>query len=351
MPIIYLVAGIVLSKVLDTSSGGELVISSPIEISPFLASSEPMEFFGIPTLPMSINPIAPLIPNNRTPSSLEDYFDGLPVLGGYYVENSTLQYAQEQSNFALQVGVTVLANYTSWVDPGSFVNGVVTKVQQLPYTSSAPFRIDLLFIPFCLMLGFAGLAFSVLDVLLLKGQKIIELFRVNGVTELTTYLGTMNYKVLTTFVPFLIIFVVLGVSLGIVLFGNAGRWLGTVLLCFVYAFSSSPQGLILAKKFIKSDFKSVANWFPGVYFTMSAIPYIIYSSLLQSLPDADKTILIVGDVLSIVPQVAFPRGLGALLEVSTEYKDPDLSCESNPGCSLSLGGVCAILAHTHLSVF
>ena len=125
----------------------------------------------------------------------------------------------------------------------------------------------------------------------------------------------------------MLIFIVLGVSLGIVLFGNAGRWLGTILLCFGYAFSTSPQGLILAKRFIKSDFKSVANWFPGVYFTAAAIPYIIYSSLLQALPQSDNMILIVGDILSIFPQVSFPRGIGALLEISTEHYDPELSCE------------------------
>jgi hypothetical protein len=131
--------------------------------------------------------------------------------------------------------------------------------------------------------------------------------------------------------------------LEITLFGNGGRWLGTILLCIGYAFASSPQGLILAKRFITSDFKSVANWFPGVYFTAAAIPYIIYSSLLQALPDADKTILIVGDVLSIAPQVAFPRGLGALIELSSKSKDPNLSCMLMDFVAYTLHDIFALL--------
>jgi hypothetical protein len=199
MPIIYLIAGIVLSKVINVPEGGELVVNGQIEISPFTATSDPKEFFGVPTV--DFNPIVPLVPTNQTPSLLDDYFSGLPVFGGYYDANTTLQYAPEISGFALQVGVSILTNYSALLDPNSGISGVLTKVQQLPYISSAPFRIDLLFIPFCLMLGFAGLAFSVLDILILKGQKIIELFRVNGLTEWTTYLGVVNYKLLSTFVP------------------------------------------------------------------------------------------------------------------------------------------------------
>ena len=39
-----------------------------------------------------------------------------------------------------------------------------------------------------LSFGFAGLAFSVLDALLLKDNKTVDLFRVVGITEWLTYL-------------------------------------------------------------------------------------------------------------------------------------------------------------------
>lgn len=51
----------------------------------------------------------------------------------------------------------------------------------------------------------------------------------------------------------------------------------------------------------------------------------MYSSLLQALPEKEQTILIVGDVLSLIPQVAFQRGLGAIIELSSDYRDEDLA--------------------------
>jgi len=257
MPLIYLIAGVVLATVFEVPEVGVLVDPDPILLSPNLAAYEQMEFFGVPnaTILNGTSPIYPLVPGH-SPETLDDYFDNLPVIGGYLADNVTLQYSPSLSAFALQVGLSVISNYTLWITSSNFdVDGITTAVQQLPYLSTAPFRIDLLFIPYCLVFGFAGLAFSVLDVLILKGNKIIELFRVNGITEWTTYLGVMEYKFYSTFTPFFVLLIILGVSLQVVLFGNGGRWLGTVLVCLSYAFSSSPQGLILAKRFIKSDFK------------------------------------------------------------------------------------------------
>ncbi|KAG7366812.1 ABC transporter [Nitzschia inconspicua] len=325
MPLIYLVAGVVLSVVVKSPEAGVLITNDQIPINPFLATSETMNFFGIPTTTTTdeISPILPLLPS-VTPTSIEDYFEGFPVLGGYYEDNATLQHAPELSPFALQVGVAVLSNYTSWNLSVSSLDGITTAVQQLPYLSTVPFRIDLLFIPYCLVFGFAGLAFSLLDVLIFKGDNIIEIFRVNGLTEWTTYLGVVVYKLNTTFLPFFILLVVLGFSFSTVIFGNGGRWLGTILTCLTYAFSSSPQGLILAKRFVHSDFKSVASWFPGVYFTFVGLPYILYSVLLQTFPDSEQAILLFGDILTIAPQLAFQRAIGAVLWISTNSQDPEL---------------------------
>jgi hypothetical protein len=323
-PLIYLIAGVTLASLFPAPKAGILIENDPILISPFLTGLEPREFFGTPNFP-GTNPIAPIVPA-VPPNTLEDYFDGIPVVGGYFSENLTLQYAPELSPFALQVGVSVLSNFTVWIRSND-VNGdgITSVVQQLPYLSTVPFRIDLLFIPYTLVFGFAGLAFTVLDVLILKGNNIIEIFRVNGVTEWMTYLGVIEYKLYTTFLPFFALLIILGFSLQLTLFGNGGRWLGTILICLAYAFSSSPQGLILAKRFIFSDFKKVANWFPGVYFTFAGLPYILYSALLQSLPQAEQTVLIIGDVLSLSPQIAFQRAIGAVIGISTDYNDPALT--------------------------
>jgi hypothetical protein len=253
--------------VAEAPKAGELIVELPIMLGAYLSGKEPLKFFGVSEVDANDSSIIdPLVLLESVPESLDDYFSSIPVIGGYFSENSTLQYAPDVSPFALQIGVGLLSNYTLWqLGTGSSLSGIVTAVQQLPYLSTVPFRIDLLFIPYCLVFGFAGLAFSVLDVLLLKGNKTVDLFRVAGITEWTTYLGVMAYKFITAFLPFFVLLLVLGFALGVAFFGNGGRWLGTILICLSYAFSSSPQGLILAKRFIKSDFESVSNWFPGVY--------------------------------------------------------------------------------------
>jgi hypothetical protein len=259
----YLVAGLVVATLVETPNKGDTVTNSPIEISPYIAGSDTSLFFGVPSID-GFNPISPLEPVDA-PEAIEDYFvAGVPpFLGGHYDDNSTLQYAPEHSAFALQIGALILSNYTAFLNPNSTIEGIATSVQQLPYTTDAPFRIDLLILPLCMAFGFAGMAFSVLDVLLLKGDNIIGLFRVNGIDEWMTYLGVMMYKFTSTFLPFFVLVIILGSALQSVILGNGGRWLGTVLIMLAYGYSTSPLGLILGKRFIHSDFKSVANWFPG----------------------------------------------------------------------------------------
>eukprot|EP00985_Skeletonema_marinoi_P021092 scaffold12780_cov145-Skeletonema_marinoi.AAC.2 len=321
MPMLYMIVGLVVVSLVPISSQGQTITNPPIKVStPWSAG----EFFGVESLPNNL--ISPLQPISQ-PLDLAGYFDGsLPAIGGYFAGNLTLSYAPNVDFFALQFGASVLANYSTWLGNSSILNdGISTSVQQLPYVTDSPFRFDLLFLPMMLSFGFAGLAFTVLDVLLLKGNNIVELFRVGGITEWTTYLGVTGYKLYTTFTPFFIVAIILGLALKSVLFGNGGRWLGTILIMFGYAYSSTPIGLILAKRFIKGDYKEVANWFPGVYFTFVALPYVAWSSALQAVPSAEDVILIIGDILCIVPFFAFQRGLGGVILVSTEFNDANLS--------------------------
>ena len=247
---------------MESDSEGEVVFSDPIPILPALEAEDPNLFFGVPDL-ASIQPLS----GSSTPELVQDYYDAnndLIYYGGYFSRNSTLQFAPSSvSPFALQVGVSVVSNITALVDLNSTISGITTYVQQLPYISEVPFRSDILFISFCLSFGFSGLAFSVIDILLLKSQNVIELFRTVGISEWTTYMGVMCYKSTTTFLPFFFLTIVLGLSTGLVLFGSAGRWLGTILLMIGYAYSSTPMGLLLAKRFIHGELKQVTSWFPG----------------------------------------------------------------------------------------
>ena len=321
MPVLYMVVGLVVVSLIPIKTEGETVSNPPIKVStPWTAS----EFFGVESL--SNNSISPLQPIQQ-PLDLASYFHGdLPIIGGHFAENLTLSYAPNIDSIALQIAVAVVSNYSTWLGNSSTLNdGISTSVQQLPYITDNPFRIDLLLLPMMLSFGFAGLSFSVLDVLLLKGNSIIELFRVGGITEWMTYMGVTAYKLKTTFIPFFFMTIILALSLKSVLLGNGGRWLGTILIMLAYAYSSTPIGLVLAKRFIKGDYGEVANWFPGVYFTFVALPYVAWSSALQAVPSAQDVILTIGDVLCVVPFFAFQRGLGGVILVSTEFNDSNLS--------------------------
>lgn len=123
-------------------------------------------------------------------------------------------------------------------------------------------------------------------------------------------MGVMFYKCTTSFAPFFALVLILSYAMKIVIMGNAGRWLGTILIMLAYAYSTTPIGLILAKRFIHGDFKSVASWFPGLYMTFVSLPYVAWVSALQALPESRDLLMVIGDLLCIVPQVAFQRGLG-----------------------------------------
>jgi hypothetical protein len=255
MQLIYVVIGFLVSNIGEQAEG-DIVTSPAIHVVHEGAAS----FFGLPGFNES-NPISP-IQAIDTPQTIDDYFIDSTILGGYLSENMTLQFNPKVDAFALQIGLSVMTNVSAWIS-GNSASGIATTLQQVPYSADAPFRIDVIILPLFLSFGFVGVAFIVLDVLLLKGDNIIELFRVAGITEFHTYLGVAAYKVLTTFVPFFTLVIILGLSLDSVLFGNGGRWLATILVMLAYAYSTAPLGLILAKRFIHSDFKAVANWFPG----------------------------------------------------------------------------------------
>lgn len=235
MPLLYMVVGLIVVSLVEVPTAGQTVSNPPIQVSsPWLAAN----FFGVPAL--ENNTIFPLQPISE-PNTLSDYFVGfIPTIGGYFNANATLQHAPNIDGFALQFGASVLANYSALLNDGSPFDGIATSVQQLPYVLDTPFRMDLLFLPMMLSFGFAGLAFAVLDVLLLKGNNIVEQFRVAGINEWLTYLGVTAYKLMTTFIPFFTLALILCLSLKSVLVGNGGRWLGFILVMLgKYSFISS----------------------------------------------------------------------------------------------------------------
>jgi len=298
-PLIYIVIGLVVFSGAELDEA-EFIDPEPIPVTTFLSGSSPLRFFGLSGI--GDNAIAPMVPVAE-PQDVADYFEvDLPLLGGFWDGNQTLQYNETVSPFVLQVGIQALNEYIAVLNGLS--ENLSVYLVQLPYMTS-PFRVDLLLLPTLISLGFSGLVFSVLDVLLLKSDDIINLFRTSGISEWTSYRGVMLYKLVTTFLPFFAVVVILGLALGSLLMGNGGRWLGTILVMLGYAYSTTPLGVIFAKKFITKDFKRAANVFPGVYMTFISMPYIAWNMALQLLPEQRQVLLIVGDILCIFPPVAF----------------------------------------------
>lgn len=59
--------------------------------------------------------------------------------------------------------------------------------------------------------------------------------------------------------------------------------------------------------------------------TTVSLPYIAWNIAFQVATDARQILLVVGDILTVVPPVAFQRGIGSILELSANSNDPNLS--------------------------
>lgn len=59
--------------------------------------------------------------------------------------------------------------------------------------------------------------------------------------------------------------------------------------------------------------------------TVVSLPYIAWNIAYQVATNARAALLVVGDILTIIPPVAFQRGIGSILEVSSIAEDPSLS--------------------------
>eukprot|EP01060_Flectonema_neradi_P027057 TRINITY_DN366_c0_g2_i1.p1 TRINITY_DN366_c0_g2~~TRINITY_DN366_c0_g2_i1.p1 ORF type:complete len:1258 (+),score=187.99 TRINITY_DN366_c0_g2_i1:13-3786(+) len=317
MPLVYLVGGFVAAHFIKNKDSS---ITTPDDI---IVSTElinyPMRLFGFVDLPT--HPIDPLLPVPAF-QSINEYFNGTTaVVGGYYSQNETLQHFTNFQKFALIVTEMVYSNYAFWSD-GS--EGIDIHISQLPYQEKG-FRVDMIILPIVISFGVVGLVLSALDVLLLKSNNIFNLFRVAGVSDWQTYLGVATYKCLTTYLPFMIVIIILGNAFQSVLFGNGGRWLATVMLLLAYAFSVTPTGLLFSF-ILKSDFEKAKNWFPPVYMTAMSVPYAGWSVALQVVnDDAKSTVRAVGDFICVFPPFAFQRGLGGVIDSSPSYDDNLLS--------------------------
>lgn len=322
-PLIYLIVGFVaVAGIDDATSVGELTPLKTTPVTPLLLGSQSVRVFGLGNESVQIGPLNVIFTDE--PDSL-DYFldDATPVWGGYYAGNATLQYNDDISFFSKQTLLQFVGSLLA-VSSGETDEGFSVTLNQVPHIADA-FRSDVLLLPMMLAFGFTGIIFAVLDLLLLKGYNVVSLFRVTGITEFMVYLGVLLYKVLLTFVPFFFLSIILGNAVGSVLFGNGGRWFATLLNFLAYCYSTAPLGALIAKKFIKSDFKTAASIFPGIYLTVLSLPYIAWNIAFQLAENARSVLQVVGDFMSLLPPIAFQRCIGSILELSPRAEDDNVT--------------------------
>ena len=132
---------------------GEIVTSDPVDI----VRDGEASFFGLPALNGS-NPFSP-VELIAVPQSLDDYGGTPNLLGGYYAENSTLQYNPDVDGNALQIAISVLSSAAASLSNNETV-GISTTLQQVPYSAGTPFRLDMILLPLFLSFGFVGMAFA-----------------------------------------------------------------------------------------------------------------------------------------------------------------------------------------------
>jgi len=320
-PALYIIGGMVAAHLL-ASPPPSLVTTPDISIEPLLLGLSPSLYFGLSSQ-LQGHSILPMLAASP-PAEVGDYFSGMPVSCGYFASNTTLQYSS--SYFALQVCEQIAASATMWTQGASNSSGMNITLVLLPYESTMVVNIGTIILPLCIFFGVTGMAYVTLDVLVLKSAKVFDLFRVAGLGEMYCYAGIWIYKFLVSFVPATILIIVLGLALGLPIFGNAGRWLGTLILLCLYAFATPPGAFVLGKLLI-SDYDSAKNWFPGVYLTVMSIPYSAYAVVLQLVDsDAQQWVLLAGDILSaLLPPFAFQRGLYAVIKPSSEFNDANLT--------------------------
>jgi len=307
IPLVLAIAGCILIKVLPSAeSGVGTIYSDPVQVD---SVYYPLEFFlNSPNTDTFLNGEITLI---QEPTSLRDMEENLSsTIGGYFAGNKTLQFADSITPFALQIGASVMANTSS------SSGGILTFVQQLPYTAEPGFDTASLIFPMLAILGFQGLFMAIMTVLQLKGENVFSLFRVAGISEWEANQGIIVFKFITSFLPTFIMFIILGPALSISAFGDGGRWLATILLLLLLGFSACPFPLIIGKQFIHTDYRSAKKWLPIVVTYGMFLPYLIWKIPQQLVTDEGDLFAIIGDFLSIWPLFAFQYGISKLLNSS-----------------------------------
>jgi len=310
MPFMYLLGAFLLVKL--ASPNPKIVYPEDLYVSSSMIEMPDQNpiMFGIPNSNFSQ---PPLVFQKQVPQDLEA---GIYV-GGIVSENQTLMF-NITTPLSLPVVLNTVTNYTL----SGIGKSVSMYIGQLPYTPRF-FDFVVMFAPMLFGFGTFGLAYSIIDVVLLKERQINELFHVVGIEPLMIYTGVAIYKLLMVFLPSLTCILVFGFSFANPIMGNGGRFLATILLLSSFAFAVIPFGMNLSPLF--KNVESCKNWFPFIYMTATSIPYTVLITLAAVFPESTSMLNTVTDIICVIPPIAFQVGLNRILTPSREFSDPDLT--------------------------
>mmetsp|Transcript_1567 Transcript_1567/g.2417 ORF Transcript_1567/g.2417 Transcript_1567/m.2417 type:complete len:1653 (-) Transcript_1567:77-5035(-) len=317
-PMLYIIAGFVVGKVVKQQG---YVTPDSFSISPSVlgtAGVSPAVMFGYTSIPNAL-PFIEFSPAMPNVADVSTYFDKNYV--GGLLTNQTLQY---NSSIAPGISLAISAATNHSLTLVGIQAGVSSvRLVPLPYYDPPSFDILQLLMPMFLNLGFMVLAYVLIDIVYLKEYNLITVLRVMGVTRPVIYFGVALSKIVLVFLPFFVLSIVLAFALKNPLVGTGGRWLAFILTMVFYAYAVIPWGMMFVPMF--KTMEAAKNWFPFIWMMFTMIPFILYYILLEV---GDRsTAQLVGDILTILPPMAFQRALQTNLAFSTffGYDDPRLT--------------------------
>mmetsp|Transcript_14099 Transcript_14099/g.29191 ORF Transcript_14099/g.29191 Transcript_14099/m.29191 type:complete len:1490 (+) Transcript_14099:497-4966(+) len=189
---------------------------------------------------------------------------------------------------------------------------VSTVLEPQEYTEPTLVDVAALLIPLLSATGFLTLSFVLLQAATWATRKCSLLLRLMGVSLAEQYAGQSLQRVVGAFLPCLVVCLISAAAAGSPVIGSGGRWLVWVLLMVSYAAASLALALCALPLF-KSE-TIVQELFPTALNLITILPFLaIWILTSQDDEDAQDTGRTLADILSIIPTIAYQRGMQELL--------------------------------------
>lgn len=328
LPIVYIIIAFVLVYVYKESD--ELITVDPVQFdgaSIFDAIDGAYSTAKVFNLPNTTNWRSISVGNDDTfvfvnngPSDRDNlswYVSQGFVIGGYINSNSTLFY-----NTTVSVSIPVMYGLLANSTLNTVGASVLTEVRGLSYyPTPSSYDFSQFMLALFIGLGFVPLGYIVIGLAEIKEKKLYTFARLHGINRFHIFTGAAANGVLTSWLIFFIVALILAFAFKNPLVGSGGRWLAFILLCIAYAFSVLPLGLAFEPLFATGS--GARDWMPVIMIFLLAAPYAIYGTMpIYASASAQR---IMGDIMSILPPFSFQRGLSALFGISNNYNDSSIS--------------------------